>query len=666
MCGFVGFANLELSAEEQQEHLRSMIRGIAHRGLEEMGYYIDDFVGLGTVRLAIIDRPLGKQPMSTPDDRYWLGFNGELFNYLELRDELAALGVQFRTDSDTEVLLEALRHWGRDALHRLNGQYGFVFYDRLEKELMFVRDRLGERPAHYALVEGGIAFASEIKALFAFPAVARRLSPRGLRQACSLWTPVPGNTCFEGVVALPPGHFAVYRDGRIDVGQYYRLPYRPDKPLCDPGEAKEALRESMTRSVELRLRADFERGAFLSGGIDSSVVACLAQQQLPYRMKTFGLAVEDASFDESAYATRVADWLGTEHSTLTVSRAEIRELFPDVVRQAEAPLYRTAAVASRLLAYQVHNAGLRVALGGEGGDEVLLGYDLFKEAAFLERFDEFETDAQRRAWLAELFFDMLKTAPIETAAIVRFHRSLADDDVGVLGPHLRRFRAEPGAELFRAPGEPADDEAELLAWLRAADPAFDARTVVERAQVLDTTTILSGYGLSCQCDRVGAGAAVEARFPFLDPAVIETAYAMPEELKLREGRVEKHVLREAFAADLPDFVTNRPKQAMRAPGAECLLLRDEDDWVAALLSEDRLRRSAVVDPAKARDVIERAHATRDGRVPYPHSHAYLQLLSALILEEAYGDGFRVPDVDIERRLIRRVDGRALEPAAAAA
>jgi asparagine synthase (glutamine-hydrolysing) len=662
MCGFVGFANLELSAEEKQEHLRSMIRGIAHRGLEEMGYYFDDFIGLGTVRLSIIDRPLGKQPMSTQDNRYWLGFNGELHNYIELRAELAALGIEFQTDSDTEVVLEALRHWGRGALNRFNGQYGLVLYDRLEKELMFVRDRLGERPAHYALVGDGIAFASEIKALFAFPAVARRLSPRGLRQACSFWTPVPGNTCFEGVVSIPPGHFAVYRDGRVEVGQYYRLPYRPEKPLRDPGEAKEALRESLTRSVELRLRADYECGAFLSGGIDSSVIGFLAQEQLPYRMKTFGLAVEDPAYDESAYGAQVADWLGTEHSTLPVSRADIRELFPAVVAQAEAPLYRTAAVASRLLAYQVHNSGLRIALGGEGGDEVLLGYDIFKEAAFFERFHEFDSDAERRAWLQELFFDMSKTAPIETAAIVRFFRTLADDDLTVLGPHLRRFRAEPGAEAIRSPGG-RPDEVEFLDWLRAADPAFDARTAVERAQVLDTTTILSGYGLACQCDRVGAGAAVEARFPFLDPAVIETAYAMPEELKLHEGRIEKHVLREAFG-ELPSFVTDRPKQAMRAPGAECLLL-DGDDWVSDLLSEERLSRSEVVDPAKARDVIERAHATSDGRVAYPHSHAYLQLLSVLILEDAYGDGFSVPDVDIESRLIKRIDGRTLEPSVAA-
>ncbi len=664
MCGFVGFANLEMSADDKQEHLRSMIRGIAHRGLEEMGYYFDDYIGLGTVRLSIIDRPLGKQPMSTRDDRYWLGFNGELFNYLELRDELAALGVEFRTDSDTEVLLEALHVWGRDALPRLNGQYGFVLYDRLEKELMFGRDRLGERPAHYALVDGGIAFASEIKALFAFPAVARRLSPLALRQACSLWTPLPGTTCFEGVVAVPPGHFAVYRDGGVEVGQYYRLPYRPEKPLRDAREAKEALRDSLTRSVELRLRGDHKSGAFLSGGIDSAVTAALAQQQVPYRMKTFGLGVEDPAFDESAHGARLADQLGTEHSTVTVSRAQIRELFPDVVRQAEAPLYRTAAVASRLLAYLVHESGLRIVLGGEGGDEVLLGYDIFKEAAFFGRFHEFGSDAERRAWLQELFFDMLKTAPIETAAIVRFYRSLADDDVAALGPHLRRFRAEPAAEMIRAAGGPLDDELELLAWLRASDPAFDARSAIERAQVLDTTTILSGYGLSCQCDRVGAGAAVEARFPFLDPGVIEAAYAMPEELKLRDGRVEKHVLREAFADMLPSFVTDRPKQAMRAPGAECLLLRDEDDWVTDLLSDDRLRRSEVIDAAKARDVVERAHASSNGRVPYPYSHAYLQLLSVLILEDAYGAGFRVPDVDIESRLIKRVDGRALDPVAA--
>src|SRR3954454_5406320 len=666
MCGFAGFANLELRADEAQRHLRSMIRGIAHRGMEEMGYYFDDFAGLGTVRLSIIDRPLGKQPMSTPDGRYWLGFNGELFNYLELRDELLSLGVELRTDSDTEVLLLALERWGREWLTRFNGQYGLVMYDRLTKEILLVRDSFGGRPVHYVLLDGGIAVASEIKGLFAFPRVRRQLSPTAIRESCAFWTPIPGNTCFEGVAALPPGHYAVYRDGEVTVRQYYRPPSRPAPPLTTLEEAKAELRRSLEQSVELRLRGDWNSGAFLSGGIDSAVTAHLVRQQVPYRLKTFSLAFEDPVIDESPQAARLAEAMGTEHSTVTVTRSDIRELFPAVVAQAEAPLFRTAPVASRLLAQHVHEAGLRIVLGGEGGDEVLLGYDVFKEASFFDRFDEFTSDADRRAWLGGVFYDALKTAPIETAAIVRFYRTLENADVSILGPHLPRFRNEPGGAAIRAPGDAAGIELAFLAWLREADPAFDARNALERAQVLDTTTILSGYGLSCQCDRVGAGAALEARFPFLDPAVVDVAYAVSQDLKLHDGRIEKHVLRQAFADELPDFAVERPKQAMRAPGAECLLLRDEDDWVSALLSEERLRRSTVVDPDGAREVVARAHATANGRVPYPHSHAYLQLLSVLILEDAYGSDFSVPDVDIESRLIKKIDGRTLEPAMGAA
>jgi asparagine synthase (glutamine-hydrolysing) len=656
MCGFAGFVDLDRPLAEQRALARRALRGIAHRGVDEMGTYSDGRLGLASVRTAIIDRPRGQQPMTTHDRRHWLGYNGELFNYLELRAELEARGVRFVTDSDTEVLLYALAHWGEDAIPRLNGQFAFVFYDRLTGEILFARDRFGERPLFYGWHGGAFTFASEIKGLFALPFVPRRLSVRGLRQAAMFWAPVAGTTCFDGVAELPPGHQAVYRDGALAVRRYFELPFAARKPPRDLDAAKAELRAALDESVRLRLRGDFEVAAFVSGGIDSTVVAHLANARLDHRLRTFGLAFEDPRIDESEAQLRVARWLDSDHSIFTVTAADVRELFPSVALQTEMPLFRTAPVASRLLAQHVQGAGIRIVLGGEGGDEVLAGYDICKEAAFVAGAAGPDV-GERARWLAGAFDDLLTTAPLDVDGLVGFYEALARRPPAsmALGPHLRRFRAEAFADALVDPGRREDDELELLEAIRRYDPAFDERPPVERAQVVDMVTLLSGYGLACQGDRMGAWAALEARFPFLDPNVAEVCLRLPDAATLRGGRSEKWILREAFAGEIPASIRRRPKRAMRAPGAETLLRDERDDWVADLVSDATLRGSDVVDPARARALVEAAHRHADGRVPYPLSHAYVQLLSTLLLERHYVREHVVPDVDVERTLVRQFD-----------
>jgi asparagine synthase (glutamine-hydrolysing) len=657
VCGIAGFSALPLTGDQSRDYLRRMMRAIAHRGPEELGYYFDEHVGIATARLTILDSVGGRQPMSTPDGRYWLGFNGEIFNYLDVRAELEGRGATFCTRSDTEVLLLALQEWGTDALPRLNGQFAFVLYDRLSADLLLGRDRFGERPLFYATLTEGLVFASEIKGLFALPSMRRALSVGGLQEACTFWTPLPGHTCFEGVSSLPPGHYALYRSGELAIHRHYSLPFATQAPN-DPVAAGDAVRKVVTDSVRARLHGDYEVSACISGGLDSAIVASIAQAEIGHPLRTFSLAFEQPELDESAHAQQVAEWLGTNHSTFTVTRADVRELFPTVVRQTEMPTHRTAPVASRLLADHVHQAGIRVVLGGEGADEVFLGYDIFKEAGFLDSFERSASTDAQQAWLNGLFHDAVNAGSGDPASILSFYNSIDSCDDRALGAHLRRFSQETFDQALGS-GPPQIARTALLRCVRQIDPAFDTRSYLERAQVLDTVTVLSGYGLAALWDRAGAGPELEGRYPFLDPRVVDIAYALPADLKLHGGRTEKYILRETFADALPAPIVHRRKQGMRAPGAECLLLSDEDDWVAEVLSESTLRDSTLVDPTRARAIIARAHDSDNGSVPYPCNHWYLQLLSTLLLEEFYVRNFTAPDSEIDHLIIHGIDGREL-------
>lgn len=661
MCGFAGFTNVARSPVHYVDDVHRMLRAIAHRGRDEMGYYVDDSTALATVRLAIIDLRMGKQPMSSPDRRYWIGFNGEIFNYLELRSELEATGVRFRTASDTEVLCQALVTWGEHALPKLNGQFGFAFHDRLTGRVLLGRDRFGERPVFYTRHGDGLLFASEVKGLFALPYVRRALSPEGLRQTYRGFAPLPGATPFEDVWSLPPGHCAVFEGGQLGVFPYYAFPQPQQPAFSDAGEASEAIRSALAEGVRLRLRSDYEVGAFISGGIDSAAVASIARSAGEAPLRTFSAVMEDPRIDESNHQQLVVDALGTDHTAVTVTGADVRRVFPEVVHLAEAPLFRTAAVVCYRLAEATHDAGMRVVLSGEGSDELFLGYDIFKEAWLLQNFDSFADDAARATWLDNAFSDARTTKAIDSRAVVAMYQRMRDDADGSVAPHLRRFGDEgSGAEFLVADPPPGRWEDDLVRAMCSIDPGFETRTNVQKAQLVDIATLLSGYGLSYQWDKAGMRYQVETRFPFLDPAVVDVAWSIAEDLRLPNGHSEKDILKKAFAPLVPPGIVKRSKQALRAPGAEHLRRNGSDDWVAAAVSEDRLARSSIVDPVSARRLIKIAH--RDARpIPYPANHGYALLLSTLLLEEHLVDAFRLPDVDVEAQLVRRVDERTVVP-----
>ncbi|MDY7084952.1 MAG: asparagine synthase (glutamine-hydrolyzing) [Actinomycetota bacterium] len=659
MCGVVGFINSAMRREDRLTSLRRGLRGIAHRGPDEAGIYDDHEFSLGTVRLSVIDPRLGKQPMVTADDRYVLGFNGEIFNYLELREELAGQGVTFATRSDTEVLLYSLAVWGEKALDRLNGQFAFAFYDRQRRELLLGRDPFGERPLFYTEADGALLFASEIKGLFALPGVQRELSAEGVRANARFWTPMPGESCFTGVRSLPPGHVLRAGPGGTVLSPYFEVPVdRGDTGRLDLtfDEAKAELRERLDEAVRFRLRGDYPLGALLSGGLDSTVIASIIRQHTTGDLPTFSIVMPGSWADESAYQKIVADRLGTRHSSVVVTGQDVRERFPQLVRKCEALLHFGAPVGIEMLAEHVGRSGVRIVLGGEGADESFFGYDILKEAAVLDSCLAGGFTAERTEQLRAGLDDVLLTDPTTPADILRFFRERAADEAPLFGAHLRRFESEVLPGLLAAEGGVADDDRRLAEFARSRVTGFDDLDMVGRSQWLDFQLFLSGYGMTCLADRPGAGCRIEARYPFVDRSVVEFAARLPRQWKLSAAGREKHILREAYADVLPAEIRDRPKFGARIPAAEHLVPTGTGDWVDELLTPARIRGCGVLDEHGVHRLLGRVRSAPGGRIPFPDSHAYLQLLSTLLLQDSLVDHYEVPDVDIDRILLREFDG----------
>lgn len=555
-----------------------MLGRILHRGPDEQGYLVDGHAALGAVRLSIIDLAHGSQPMSTPDGRWWLVFNGEAFNYKELRIDLADRGACFRTDCDTEVVLWGLVLEGPRFLEKINGQFALCLYDRSERRALLARDRLGERPLFYAEFDGGLLFASEVKAIASYPGFSCALDPVAIRDTMMGWSTLPGETCFRGVKLLEPGTFARYENGELDAHAYWHTPIpgalegSPTKSLDD---AVVEIREALTNSVRLRLRADLEVGAYVSGGIDSTITAGIAKGLLDTRLRTFSIRFRGGDFDEGDYQSLVHRQLGSDHTEIFIGAGDYEKAFQDVVYHAEMPLYRLAPIPMYLLARAVHERDLKVVLTGEGADEFFLGYDLYRELLVRQALeDEGLSDAERARWVEDLYpyLDHFRSGNV--AGIVRFFRGISGRvDDPLYGHRARHSVGRFGTRLLRSDalrGAPAYEE-RLAASVRRRHPGFDDFSMLEKAVVIESDTLLSGYLLSAQGDRMSSAHAVEARYPFIDHEVVAAASRLPVDHRLHEGRVEKYILKKAFSELIPGAIRDRPKHPYRAPDADLML-----------------------------------------------------------------------------------------------
>jgi asparagine synthase (glutamine-hydrolysing) len=603
MCGIAGIVTLrEGLPPPSRAALTRMASALRHRGPDEHGIYRDRRAGLAHARLSIIDLSSGQQPMGNEDGSLWVVYNGEIFNYVELRAELASLGHVFRTQSDTEVILHAYESWGDRAFARFNGQFALALWDAARAALVLARDRLGVRPLYVCEHEGRLFFASEVKAIFAASAaIPRAFDPIGLDQTFTFWSVVAPRTVFAGVEEIPPGHARTYVRGERRERAFAEVRF-PEGGAGFTGsldEAVEAVRASLREATRLRmLRADVPVGSYLSGGLDSSLVAALGlEAKGGQRFSTFSLRFEDAEYDETSFQRLVAARLGTEHHEVVVSRRDIAAVFPDVVFHAERPLLRTAPAPLFLLSRLVRDSGIKVVLTGEGADEVFAGYDLFREGK-IRRFWARHPDSTRRPLLLSRLYPYLARSPVAQQAIARQFFGQHLDQAGEPGfAHDPRWRSTAALKRLFSPAllaalDGRDARADLLA---ALPPEIRRWTPLAQDQFLEMRTLLAGYILSSQGDRMLMAHGVEGRFPFLDAGVVALAASLPPSFKLRVLD-EKHVLKRVAKDLVPEAIIARRKQPYRAPDALSFVGEGAPAWIEEAMSTRAIAAAGVFHP----------------------------------------------------------------------
>jgi asparagine synthase (glutamine-hydrolysing) len=643
MCGIVGILNLEIRQPVDAGDIRQMLAMIRHRGPDEFGIYLDGPAGLGSARLSIIDLSTGQQPICNENGTLWIVFNGEIFNYVEVRPELEARGHTFATTSDTEVLLHAYEEWGEKCMERLNGQFAFAIWNTHDQSLFMARDRVGVRPLYYAINDGAFVFGSEIKAILASGRVKAEIEPKRLEQIFTYWCPLSPGTVFRGVFEVPPGQYLLAKNGKVALKSYWELSFTDEnRAWSEKGDSKVAedyaaqLSDLLIDASRIRLRADVPVGAYLSGGLDSSIIAAIIRNSTSNQLDTFSIAFDDRNFDESEFQTQMARFLGTTHQVVRATHADIGKVFPEVIWHTEVPIMRTAPAPMFMLSKLVRDAGYKVVLTGEGADEFLGGYDIFKEAK-VRRFWARQPESKWRSTLLKrLYPDISNISRNNVSLLAAFFRDGLTDIESPDYSHALRWRN--GRRICRFLNQELEPRTNSIAAVQGLlHRDFAGWSPLARAQYLEIKIFLSQYLLSSQGDRMGMAHSIEARFPFLDCRVIEFCNRLPSQLKLR-GLTEKYLLKKLGKKWLPGEIWQRPKRPYRAPIHRSFFNNVTPEYVTELLSPDQLRKSGYF---KTEAVGQLTQKIRHGvAVSESDDMALAGILSTQLVHQQFVQNFR--------------------------
>ena len=557
MCGIAGIIRAEDRPVLERE-IRAMCGAMTHRGPDEEGVYLGDCVGLGMRRLSIIDLENGRQPVSNEDRSIWVVFNGEIYNYRELRTELTRKGHTFRTASDTETIVHLYEDFGARAVDHLRGMFAFALWDERRRQLLLARDRLGIKPLYYAQLDGDLVFASELKPILQLPEVGRRLNWEGVSHLFTFLATSPSRSIVDGVRKLEPARIAVAARGRpIRIERYWDLAFEPDDRATEQ-ELVERLRALLTEAVSRHQISDVPIGAFLSGGIDSSAVVATMARLTPDRVKTFSIGFVENGYDELSYARRAAGAFGTEHHEL-ILRPDVIRMVEDLAWYLDEPFGDTSAIATYVVS-KLAAEHVKVVLTGDGGDEIFAGYDKY----LVERR---ERAYDRVPPIVRKMISAVGHAMPEGMPGRRFLRHLALDgsrrylDASTLfhADELRKLLHDDALEQLSA----CDPWAESLSYLRGNEGDW-----LSGAQYCD----LNGYlplDVLTKVDRMTMAHSIEARPPLLDHHLVEFAATIPANLRLRGGTT-KYLFKQAMRGLVPDEIIDRPKHGFAVPLAAWL------------------------------------------------------------------------------------------------
>ena len=620
MCGICGFS------WNDEALIRRMADRIVHRGPDQEGFFCTDGMSLGFRRLSIIDlSENGSQPMFNEDNTVCLVFNGEIYNFQELRPQLEAKGHRFRSHTDSEVILHGYEEYGIDVVNHLRGMFGFALYDTVRKRLLLARDRIGIKPLYYTRQNGRLVFGSEIKSILQDPGVERQVNHQALYDYLGFeFVPAP-ETMFAGISKLPAGHLLVWENGQASVRRYWDLSFRPAAPMPRFEEAVEQLREHLDTAVKSHLVSDVPLGVFLSGGLDSSCLVALMRRHISGPLKTFTIVYEDKTFSELDYAQIVADHCQTDHQVLRLDSLKPAYV-EETLYHLDEPMTDLSTVPLYLLCKQAREH-VTVCLSGEGADESFAGYDRFKASRLNARYFSLLPKVVRQQLVGRMA-RLLPDQPQKKGVINMLKRLIEGATLPEDGQHLRwqYFLNRTLEEGLFQPGFRAQINADPFWQVREHNSRCDARDQVNREIYLDMRFMMTDSVLM-KVDRMSMASALEIRVPLLDHVLVEFLASLPGDWKLNK-MTTKYIFRAALKGLLPDKIVHRGKQGYSLPVKH--LLRGE----LRTYMVERLHDSTVLRETMDMAYIDRLIAEHDA-LKHNHNHILWALLNVAIWHDRF-------------------------------
>ena len=592
MCGITGYLG-----QGNEEILRKMTDSLKHRGPDDKGFYFNNNIGLGHRRLSIIDLATGHQPISNEDETIWLIFNGEIYNFFELRKDLEKKGHKFKTQTDTEVMVHLYEEKGEDFLKELNGMFAIALWDEKNEKLILARDRMGQKPLYYSLINNTLIFGSEIKSLFEHPLVKKEIDFDSLNKyLIHTYVPTP-QTIIKGVNKLEPGHFLVYQNNKLRNSSYWEIQFNQ---LKDQGNYLAQFEDLLEKSVKRRLVSDVPLGVFLSGGIDSSAIVYYAQKNSSQKIKTFSIGFTDKSFDESNYANQVARFLKTEHYHQNCSPADLLGLIDDIAEINDEPLADASIIPTYLLS-KFTRQKVTVALAGDGGDELLAGYPTFQAMKFAKIYRYLPRTVrnifQKTANLLPVSFDNFSLDFNIKKILSGYDYSPEIQNQIWLGD----INLQQSQKLFSSTIANQINFNKSFSELDQFIEDINDQSLENRIIYLYLKQYLSDCILT-KTDRASMFASLEVRAPFMDYRLVEFINSLPYDLKLK-GLKSKYVLKKLMKGKLPDNIINRSKKGFGIPVAKWIT-HELKDFTFDLLSESSIKKQGIFDYSEIKKLLD--------------------------------------------------------------
>jgi asparagine synthase (glutamine-hydrolysing) len=616
MCGICGKLNFDSQEPLDGSIVQRMMDTISHRGPDGRGQYTSGPIGLGHLRLSIIDLSTGDQPIYNEDGSVCVVYNGEIYNFLELRDELQARGHRFRSKTDTEVIVHAYEEWGEAAVERFRGMFAFALWDSSRRFLLIARDRVGIKPLYYVNTGRSLLFASEIKALLADPCVPRQINPRAIDSFLTDLFVSGSETMFEGINKLEPGHILTVNNGRVVTRQYWDLNFEETRSKVSFDESVEELQHLLGRTVKDHMISDVPVGVFLSGGLDSTGILGYAIEQTGKPVRTFTIGFEGAGFvDERPYARLAAQRYGTEHTETTLTAEDFVSCLPTYVWHMEEPICEPPAIALYWLSKLARDSNIKVLLSGEGGDEAFGGYKTYSNVLFVEGVKRAAGPAKN---LLSFALQALAGAGWSSAS---YYRSMIDQPLWQY--YQGRTSMPPNAldglksQMYR---RELRSDPSFRNVARRSFGRVEGRGALDHMLYVDTKSWLPDR-LLVKADKMTMAASIELRVPLLDHQILEFAASLPADFKVRNNST-KRVLRTALENRVPSEIVNRKKAGFPVP-YEMWLNTTLKDFVADTLTSTT---TALIDYFDKQELATFVASSQSNR------RHYKEMFSLVVLE----------------------------------